>query len=563
MKKKLAKSLILLLILALLLPGGTLAAESRILRVGLNYGNDCVVVGNLKNIEQTGFRFGYYDADRSFIPLGWTGETRIIVMITQNLYLTSGGIYVYESENTVGVVGCYHVQLPGSYGDFDSALAAAATAEGGFVAWISGAYYVRMGSYARRSEAEAAVAALGIEGATVGETSGYGYSAVATGTTRILFQFDVAQSGEQGAFGVQPGLEAEGKAVTEFKKQGSNYYGGFRFERIGGGESTVVNIVEMDDYIKGVIPYEMSPSWPLEALKAQAVAARSYAIYNMQASRHSREHHFDLCTTTDCQVYYGINRANDVTDRAVDETAGQLALYNGKAIQAVYSSSHGGASESAKNVWGGEIPYLQGVIDPYEADVADKISGYYWTKTITADEVKQRLHEKGYTQCADVVKLTPHVSETGNTISITVTDSKGTNFTFSREKLGNVIGSYRCRHFTLETSGGGSVQTTEGYPVTERAEPIGELAKAYAISGDGKVSVLSGNCYAITGEGVSPLEKSQVAMPGSGGDLVFTLNGAGWGHSVGMSQWGAYAMAQRGMSYLDILHFYYTDITVE
>lgn len=560
MKKKLAKLLTVLLALTVLLPGGAQAAESRILRIGLNYGNDCVVVGNLSNVELTGFRFGYYDEARSFIPLGWTAETKVSVMITQNLYLTSSGIYVYESENTVGVVGCYHVQLPGSYGDFDSALAAAGTVEGGFVAWISGAYYVRVGSYARRSEAEAAAAALGVEGAAVGETSGYGYSAVATGTTRILFQFDANLAGEQGAFGVQPGLEAEGKAVTKFKEQ--NYYGGFRFERINGGESTVVNIVDIDDYIKGVIPYEMSPSWPLEALKAQAVAARSYAIYNMQASRHSKEHHFDLCTTTDCQVYYGINRANDVTNRAVDETAGQLALYNGKAIQAVYSSSHGGASESAKNVWGGEVPYLQGVIDPYEADAADKISGYRWTKTFTAKELQDKLNQLGY-PCKEVVKLTPKVTETGNTIGLTITDSTGKNYTFSRNNMSKVIGSFRSIHFTIQTSGGGSVQTAEGYPVAERAEPIGELTAAYAISGDGTVAALGGSCYAITGTGVSALEKTQVALPGSGGDLVFTLNGAGWGHNVGMSQWGAYAMAQRGMSYLDILHFYYTDITVE
>lgn len=562
MKKKLAKLMVALLAVAVLLPGGALAAESGILRIGLNYGDDCVVVGNLSNVELTGFRFGYYDEARSFIPLGWTAETKISVMITQNLYLTSGGVYVYEKENAVGVVGCYHVQLPGSYGDFDSALAAAGTVEGGFVAWINGAYYVRVGSYARYSEAEAAAAALGVEGASVGETSGYGYSVVATGTTRILFQFDSGVAGELGAFGVRPGLEGEGKAVTDFKKR--QYYGGFRFERIGGGESTVVNIVDMDDYIRGVIPYEMSPSWPLEALKAQAVAARSYALYNMRASSsHSKNHHFDLCTTTDCQVYYGLERANDVTDRAVDETAGQLALYDGKPIQAVYSSSHGGASESAKNVWGGEVAYLQGVIDPYEADAADKISGYYWTKTFTAQDVKNRLHEAGYTTCADVVKLTPTLSATGNTISITVTDINGTNFTFSRDKLGRVIGSYRSRHFTIETSGGSSAQTAEGYPVTERTQPIGELTQAYAISGDGTVASLSGSCYAVTGEGVSKLEKTHVALPGSGGDLVFTLNGAGWGHNVGMSQWGAYAMAQRGMTYLDILHFYYTDITVE
>ena len=95
-------------------------------------------------------------------------------------------------------MGCYHVHLPWTHPDFESAQAAAATVQDGFVAWIEGAYYVRMGSYTSRNAAQEAVNALGVEGATVGETSGYGYSAVATGTTRILFQFDANVAGEAG-----------------------------------------------------------------------------------------------------------------------------------------------------------------------------------------------------------------------------------------------------------------------------------------------------------------------------------------------------------------------------
>jgi len=77
---------------------------------------------------------------------------------------------------------------------------------------------------------------------------------VATGTTRILFQFDANVAGEAGAFGVQPGLEENVRAITDFK--GQQYHGGFRFERINGGDSTVVNMVGADDYVLGLLPCE-------------------------------------------------------------------------------------------------------------------------------------------------------------------------------------------------------------------------------------------------------------------------------------------------------------------
>lgn len=559
MRKKLAKLLVVALILSILPLGMTASAvDDKPLRVGLYYNSTTVVVSNLENAQGAGYAFGYYDADRNFVKLGESWESKISVMKTQNLYLTNGGVYVYESAGAVGVVGCYHVHLPWAYPDFESAQAAAATVTGGFVAWLEGAYYVRMGSYASRAAAQEAVDALGVEGATVGETSAYGYSVVATGTTRILFQFDANKAGLEGAFGVLPGLEDGVKAVTAFK--GQKFYGGFTFERINGGDSTVVNVVSLDDYVKGVIPYEMSPSWPIEALKAQAVAAKCYALGKKAGSQHNKTYHFDICTTTDCQVYRGVGGANANSNQAVDEVSGKFIYYNGKlATQTVYSSSHGGASEDAKNIWGTDYPYLKGVIDPYEADVADIAGNYKWTKTYTADALKERLHQVGIV-CGDIVNFTTQKSETGNVIAFTVTDAMGKNYTVSRSKVRPYL-NVNSIHFDVTVSGGDL--SAPGYTIAERPGTVSDLTTQYAISGDGTVSAVSDGAYAITGDGVVKLEPSPGAPTGTGKNVVYTFKGTGWGHSVGMSQWGAYAMAKRGFGYEDILKFYFTGITVE
>ena len=560
MRKKLAKLLVVALILSILPLGMTASAvDDKPLRVGLYYNSTTVVVSNLENAQGAGYAFGYYDADRNFVKLGESWESKISVMKTQNLYLTNGGVYVYESAGAVGVVGCYHVHLPWAYPDFESAQAAAATVTGGFVAWIEGSYYVRMGSYASRAAAQEAVDALGVEGGTVGETSAYGYSVVATGTTRILFQFDANKAGLEGAFGVLPGLEDGVKAVTAFK--GQKFYGGFTFERINGGDSTVVNVVNLDDYVKGVIPYEMSPSWPIEALKAQAVAAKNYALGKKAGSSHNKTYHFDICTTTDCQVYRGVGGANANSNQAVDEVSGKFVYYNGKlATQTVYSSSHGGASEDAKNIWGTDHPYLKGVIDPYEADVADIAGNYKWTKTYTADALKARLQEKGIVLNGDLVNFTTKKSETGNVIAFTVTDTTGKNYTVSRDKVRTYL-NVNSIHFDVTVSGGDL--SAPGYTIAERPGTVSDLTTQYAISGDGTVSAVSDGAYAITGDGVVKLEPAPGAPTGTGKNAVYTFKGTGWGHSVGMSQWGAYAMAKRGFGYEDILKFYFTGITVE
>ena len=100
---------------------------------------------------------------------------------------------------------------------------------------------------------------------------------------------------------------------------------------------TVINVVSLEDYLYGVLPGEMSPSWPLESLKAQAVAARSYGMATK--GKHSKEG-FDVCTTTDCQVYGGVDVEQKSTNRAVDETRGEVLTYDGKVITAFFNFLH-------------------------------------------------------------------------------------------------------------------------------------------------------------------------------------------------------------------------------
>ena len=205
----------------------------------------------------------------------------------------------------------------------------------------------------------------------------------------------------------------------------------------------MVNIVDLETYLKGVVPYEMSNSWPLEALKVQAVCARSYAYNNLRSSRHT-SYHFDVCNTTDCQVYYGAGpnnasyQANDRTDRAVEETAGEYARYDGRVIEAFYSSSHGGASESVYHVWGSSLedyPYLKGVTDPYEADLSGKNPYSSWTVSYSEEELVQRLLSKGYAAGSGIDSLELTYSELGNVIQVKVFYENGQSNTLKPEKI--------------------------------------------------------------------------------------------------------------------------------
>ena len=121
---------------------------------------------------------------------------------------------------------------------------------------------------------------------------------------------------------------------------------------------TVINHVLTEDYLYGVVPKEMPSTWPMGALRAQSIAARTFALKNR--NRHN-EQGFDLCNTAHCQVYEGSSAETKETTEAVDRTRGEVMFYHGAVIDAVFHTDSGGMTESAEQVWGRYVPYLRSV----------------------------------------------------------------------------------------------------------------------------------------------------------------------------------------------------------
>ena len=523
-------------------------------RVGLYWGSTALEAANLQNAVGSGFSFGYFDELRRFVTVGWTDSTAITMLKDWNMYLV-GGKYQSDSVSGAEVVGCYHIRLSAAYADFSSAKTAADTYEDAFPAYHDDNWYVCVGSYTSQSSAASAMQARGLSG-TAMTCSNRCVTVVITGTVRILFQFDC---GESRSLAVMPIAREGEKATTWFK--GYRYYGGFQYQRIDGKDMNVVNFLTMDDYIKGVIPYEMNAAWPLEALKAQAVAARTYTAAHLN---HHRSQGFDLCCEVDCQTYRGVNASDVNSDRAVDETSGVYMTYDGKYVNAFYFSSDGGATEDCANVFSEDLPYLKGKPDPYEAYIE---TGHdHWAFVYSADEITAILRLKNY-RCAQIVSVTPTYTNMGNIYSIKFTDANGVNWVFSKDRAGSILFSNTYRKYTY----------SQRFTITD-ADASEEEGSFFVAAGDG-INLIPDNIFVVAGNGTVHSvggAGNAVVLSADGTDTVslhgyasgtitapsYLIRGSGWGHNVGMSQYGARAMAEMGMNYTDILSFYYEGVDI-
>ena len=454
-------------------------------RVGLYYydgtssiRNSTLESANLENDVGSGYLFGYYDSNRVFHQVGYTAETAITMAMDKNVTISSGAS-----------LGCYHILLPGSYMSFEEA-ANAASQYGGFPAYYNGAYYALYGSYATSAEAQAALSWSGT-GGQVYTASQFCVTVCRTTDGAILFEFDC---GKDLNLAVSPQTSYE-PAVTWFK--GYRYHGDFEYVRRSGDKLTVINIVDIEDYVKGVIPYEMSGSWPIEALKAQALCARTYAASHFNANSY---YGFDVTNDTYSQVYRGLTGATSTSDAAVEQTAGIYILYAGEPISAMYCSSNGGATEDSENITGNAVGYLRGKVDSFEAAAASINANSSWTDTLTRSQLAEKANTLGFSiASADSIEIT--YSDTGNVIGMKLTDSNGRSASFSGKA---------CYEFCTSTLGLKSIS----FEISENGDSV-------------------------------------------------TFIGSGWGHSLGMSQFGAYAMAKTyGFTYDQIVNFYYTDITL-
>jgi len=542
------------------------------LRIGLFWGTSVLPSANLQNVSGagSGYHFGYYDTNRNFVPIGaWTETTAISITMDRNMVWhpgAAGGRGEYQEGTTGGVVvGCFHVQLNAGYSTYEEASAEAARHQEAFVRYQASQpnpFLVLIGQHTTRAEAEGAIGSLGISGAAVNAGTSNTITVTRTGTNTILFEFDMGNT----PLGVMPRSVAGETPETWFR--GYRYNGGFQYSRRDGDLLTVANLVDIEDYVKGILPYEMSNAWPLEALKAQALCARSFAMRSL--NRHGSSG-IDLCVEEHCQVYRGRGAANERTDQAVDETSGMYITYNGQLVEAFYASSNGGASENVENVWFEARPYLRGVIDPYEADVIPRIRGYTYNWTIThtqaqlTERIRSRFPNSNLSTIASV--RVGQYSPTGNVLNVIMTDVNGRSQTFSgRAQILQALGAPTLRFDVGGASWGGQSSIFANDPAT----PVSSGTSYFGITSDGaSTSAPSGSMYAITGSGDLVTVAGEPTAGSGGGSSTglvggaFTIRGTGQGHQVGMSQWGAFSMAHyHNLTFEDIIHFYFTDVEI-
>jgi stage II sporulation protein D len=254
----------------------------------------------------------------------------------------------------------------------------------------------------------------------------------------------------------------------------------------------VVNELPLEEYLVGLINCEISSQWPMEAVKAQAVIARSYALFQREARKNAPYH---LESTVIDQVYEGCDIEDSRAVRGVKETAGEVLSYGGLVVQAFYHSNCGGHTEAAENVWSYSIPYLQGVRCSY----CQSANSYHWEQQLPLKKIEAQLKAAGF----------------------------------------NVTGLRDIRAGARNRSG----RLTEVILATSR----------------GRVTVPAVSLRKALGYTVIKSTNFDVTIVDS--DAFF--NGNGYGHGVGLCQWGAKQRAADGFSYREILAYYYPGTRLE
>ncbi len=331
---------------------------------------------------------------------------------------------------------------------------------------------------------------------------------------------------------------------------GKKYRGEIELRRFADSDMTVINILNIEEYLYGVVPKEIGPTSPMEALKAQAVAARTYSYMSMGSYK---KWDFDMVNTVSSQVYGGYEAEHPNTNRAIDETRGKKVLYNGKLASMHYFSSSGGITEDAKNVWGNDVPYLKSVPDPYESGNS---YNYNWTVKLTAEDIKLKLFVSGV-EIGDIISMVAEeYTPAGRVYKLKITGTKG-SVTYYREDIRKILGEngqyLPSRMFTI--SSGSSQQNSIVSVVSNGKASNVDVFGARVIGASGTKN-LSSPVY-ITGA------SSTRVVTGTVPDGTFVLTGKGWGHAVGMSQNGAKGFAEKGYTYDQILTHYFTGTVVE
>lgn len=284
-----------------------------------------------------------------------------------------------------------------------------------------------------------------------------------------------------------------GQVSVRTERDGNIYVDGRRFRgsidivRKDNGRLVVVNRLGLDEYLYGVLYHEVSHRWPMEALKVQAIAARTFALYQM---RQNKNQPYDLRSDIYSQVYGGKTSEKWATTAAVDRTKGEILTYKGDIFPTYYHATCGGYTEDASKLWNIDIGPLKGV----PCNFCTASPHYKWSKTILLLLFESKLKEAGYKigAVASVKVLSRDTS--GRVDKIEIKDGSGTAVVLTGKDFRQILGPNEARSANFEAS----------------------------------------------------LQWGNLA-----------LRGYGWGHGVGMCQWGAFGQSRKGKKYDEILKYYY------
>ena len=256
----------------------------------------------------------------------------------------------------------------------------------------------------------------------------------------------------------------------------------------------VINELPLEEYLYGVINWEISTSWPLASVEAQVIVARTYAL-KKRKSPLSEDQEYHISNTARDQIYEGVEAETPEGIKAVNLTWGKILTYKGKLANVYYHACCGGYTASSKDVWGKELPYLKAKPDRF----CRKSPHYDWELVIDVEEFRKILKEKGY-PVGKVYRIEPISFDEGGRIKKLYIEHRGGKIYLKGTELRKIMGP-NCLKSTL-------------FKVKRWAN-------------------------------------------------YFIFTGRGWGHGVGMCQWGAKRMAEEGYSVEEILEYYFPGTKIE
>lgn len=330
------------------------------------------------------------------------------------------------------------------------------------------------------------------------------------------------------------------------------YRGRMEIGRYQKATLTAVNIVPLEEYLYSVVASEMPSTWHQEALKAQAVCARSYALVKAgyQGASNAKKG-YKLVDTTSSQVYKGYLAETSKAVAAVDATRGEMVCYDNQVVAAYFFSTSGGRTESSEAAWSVAKPYLVSVTDIYETNPERKP----WLVSMTKKELASRLSARGISigEIQDI-KVTSY-TDTGRVYALMLDGTNGRT-TLQESAIRTALGLYSTNFHIVQSGSQPDLVTVTGAGGSKERR----IGDSYVLSADG-VTKASAETEQYIVRGAEGLMNYPRTAPSSKDVIVFA--GMGYGHGVGMSQSGAQGMAGQGFTYKEIVEFYFKGAKVK